>query len=156
VGGDASGGGPGIARSVERLHPFGKWRVLSSYYWGKSLAETGMIVWPAFQKFPIHYDASHIDGMAYSHPSSIRKTSPYSVKLLESYCVACGLLIAASSRRRILSEMKRLHICPKSFNRLCSFGQTRRAAVCENPKRNHSPQMMRETREVSDVQPFQT
>jgi hypothetical protein len=31
------------------------------------------------------------------------------VKLIESYCLACGLLIAASPRRRVLAIMEKLH-----------------------------------------------
>jgi hypothetical protein len=54
--------------------------------------------------------------MASSHPFSIRKTSPYCVKLLESYCVGCGLLIAASPRRQILAIMEKLHECPVYFH----------------------------------------
>jgi hypothetical protein len=34
--------------------------------------------------------------MSFSHPTSVRKASPDCVKLIESYCLACGLLIAAS------------------------------------------------------------
>jgi hypothetical protein len=54
--------------------------------------------------------------MASGHPSSTRKASPHSVKLIESYCVACGLLIAASPRRRILAVMEKLHECPVYFH----------------------------------------
>jgi len=53
--------------------------------------------------------------MASGHSSSIRKTNPHSVKLIESYCLACGLLIAASPRRRILAVMEKLHECPVYF-----------------------------------------
>jgi hypothetical protein len=54
--------------------------------------------------------------MASGHPFSTRKASPYCVKLIESYCVACGLLIAASPRRRILAVMEKLHECPVYFH----------------------------------------
>lgn len=54
--------------------------------------------------------------MVSSDPSSTRKASPYCVKLIESYCVSCGLLIAASPRRRILTVMEKLHQCPVYFH----------------------------------------
>lgn len=54
--------------------------------------------------------------MVSSHPISARKASPYCVKLIESYCLACGLLIAASPRRKILSVMEKLHQCPVYFH----------------------------------------
>jgi len=44
-----------------------------------------------------------------------RKASPYSKKLIESYCSACGLLIAASPRRQVLAIMEKLHRCPVYF-----------------------------------------
>ena len=53
--------------------------------------------------------------MSISHPTSVRKASPYCVKLIESYCLACGLLIAASPRRRILAVMERLYRVPGVF-----------------------------------------
>lgn len=53
--------------------------------------------------------------MVSSHPTSMRKASPYCLKLIESYCLGCGLLIAASPRRRILLVMERLHECPVYF-----------------------------------------
>ena len=53
--------------------------------------------------------------MASDPSSSVRKASPHCVKLIESYCVACGLLIAASPRRRILAVMEKLHECPVYF-----------------------------------------
>jgi hypothetical protein len=51
-----------------------------------------------------------------SHPTSIRKASPYCAKLIESYCLACGLLIAAGPQRRVLAVMERLHTCPVYFH----------------------------------------
>ncbi len=54
--------------------------------------------------------------MVSSHPTSVRKASPYCVKLIESYCLACGLLIAASPRRKILGVMEKLHQCPVYFH----------------------------------------
>jgi hypothetical protein len=53
--------------------------------------------------------------MASGNLSAIRKASPYCVKLMESYCVGCGLLIAASPLRRVLTIMERLHECPVYF-----------------------------------------
>jgi hypothetical protein len=54
--------------------------------------------------------------MVSSHPTSVRKASPYCIKLIESYCLACGLLIAASPRRKILGVMEKLHKCPVYFH----------------------------------------
>lgn len=54
--------------------------------------------------------------MTSGHAAAIRKASPFCRKLIESYCVACGLLIAASPRSRTLSVMEKLHICPVYFN----------------------------------------
>lgn len=47
--------------------------------------------------------------MSFSHPTSVRKASPYCVKLIESYSPVCGLLIAASPRRRVLAIMEKPH-----------------------------------------------
>jgi hypothetical protein len=47
------------------------------------------------------------------HP--YRKISPYSAKLVESYCPGCELLIAASPSRKILDTMEKLHDCPVHF-----------------------------------------
>jgi hypothetical protein len=46
---------------------------------------------------------------------AFRKASPYCVRLIESYCHGCGLLIAASPRRRVLTIMEKLHHCPVYF-----------------------------------------
>jgi len=46
--------------------------------------------------------------MASGNLSAIRKASPYCVKLMDSYCVGCGLLIAARIKER-------LHECPVYF-----------------------------------------
>jgi hypothetical protein len=54
--------------------------------------------------------------MAFSHPSATRKASPHCAKLIESYCHGCGLLIAASPRRRVLALMEKLHQCPVYFH----------------------------------------
>jgi hypothetical protein len=54
--------------------------------------------------------------MPSSHPTSVRKANPYCAKLIESYCVACGLLIAASSRPQVLTVMEKLHSCPVYFH----------------------------------------
>jgi hypothetical protein len=53
--------------------------------------------------------------MRAGHPSAIRKASPFCAKLIESYCAHCGLLIAASPRRRVLSVMEKIHACPVYF-----------------------------------------
>ena len=50
-----------------------------------------------------------------NHEQPTRKVSPYSQRLLESYCPGCGLLIAASPSRKILAIMERLHTCPVYF-----------------------------------------
>jgi len=50
-----------------------------------------------------------------SHPFSTRKINPFCITLIESYCNGCGLLIAASPRRRILAVMEKLHHCPVYF-----------------------------------------
>jgi hypothetical protein len=47
--------------------------------------------------------------------SPVRKASPYCARLIESYCAGCGLLIAASPSRRVLSVMENLHQCPVYF-----------------------------------------
>ena len=54
--------------------------------------------------------------MPSGHPFSTRNVNPLCVKLIESYCKGCGLLIAASPRRRILAFMEKLHRCPVYFH----------------------------------------
>jgi hypothetical protein len=109
-------------------------RVSDHFAWSRFLPEATTTAWPAFH-LPLllvvdanrFEDGSHnsrvsafrnrIEGnMASGRPSSIRKASPHSAKLIESYCVACGLLIAASPRRRILTAMEKLHECPVYFH----------------------------------------
>jgi hypothetical protein len=46
----------------------------------------------------------------------VRRASPFCARLIESYCAGCGLLIAASPLRNILSIMERLHECPVYFH----------------------------------------
>jgi len=45
----------------------------------------------------------------------IHKRNLHAIRLLESYCPGCGLLIAASPSRKILVIMERLHVCPVYF-----------------------------------------
>ena len=47
--------------------------------------------------------------------SPLHKSNPHAPRLVESYCPGCGLLIAASPSRKILSIMERLHVCPVYF-----------------------------------------
>ncbi|HKW75229.1 MAG TPA: hypothetical protein VJN64_06860 [Terriglobales bacterium] len=44
-----------------------------------------------------------------------RRMNPYSSRLVESYCPACELLIAASPSRKVLEVMENLHECPVHF-----------------------------------------
>ena len=46
---------------------------------------------------------------------SVIKVNPRHLKLIESYCPACGLLIAASPRPRVLQILERIHACPVYF-----------------------------------------
>ncbi len=46
---------------------------------------------------------------------SVLKVNPRHPKLIESYCPACGLLIAASPRPQVLRILERIHICPVYF-----------------------------------------
>jgi hypothetical protein len=54
--------------------------------------------------------------MPSGHPFSTRRVNPFSLTLIKSYCKGCGLLIAASLRRRILVVMEKLHECPVDFH----------------------------------------
>jgi hypothetical protein len=54
--------------------------------------------------------------MPSSHPFSTRKVSSSCARLIESYCIGCGLLIAASPKRKILAIMEKLHECPVYFH----------------------------------------
>jgi len=45
----------------------------------------------------------------------VRKTSPQTPKIIESYCSGCGLLVAASPSPRILAMIEELHQCPVCF-----------------------------------------
>jgi hypothetical protein len=85
-----------------------------------------------FRILPIKYDASrwraasiiqclcsrksHRNNMPSGHPFSTRRVNPFSLTLIKSYCKGCGLLIAASLRRRILVVMEKLHECPVYFH----------------------------------------
>lgn len=44
--------------------------------------------------------------------ASHRRANPGVPRLIESYCPACGLLIAASPRPGVLASMERIHNCP--------------------------------------------
>jgi len=46
---------------------------------------------------------------------SVLKVNPSHPKLIESYCPACGLLIAASPRPEVLRIFERIHACPVYF-----------------------------------------
>jgi hypothetical protein len=46
---------------------------------------------------------------------SVFKVNPHHPKLIESYCPACGLLIAASPRPEVLRILERIHACPVYF-----------------------------------------
>ncbi len=48
--------------------------------------------------------------------ASRRKASQSAVGLVASYCKGCGLLIAASPRRKTLDVMETLHRCPVYFH----------------------------------------
>ncbi len=48
--------------------------------------------------------------------ASRRKAAPFAVGLVASYCKGCGLLIAASPRRKTLDVMETLHHCPVYFH----------------------------------------
>ena len=54
--------------------------------------------------------------MSFGPNAPVRKASPYCAKLIESYCAGCGLLIAASPFRKILTVMENLHHCPVYFH----------------------------------------
>jgi len=45
-----------------------------------------------------------------------RRANPFAVGLVESYCEGCGLLIAASPRRKTLDVMEKVHTCPVYFH----------------------------------------
>jgi hypothetical protein len=45
-----------------------------------------------------------------------RKVNPFAVGLVASYCKSCGLLIAASTRRKTLDVMEHAHQCPVYFH----------------------------------------
>ena len=45
-----------------------------------------------------------------------RKAAPSAAGLVASYCKGCGLLIAASPRRKTLDVMETLHHCPVYFH----------------------------------------
>jgi hypothetical protein len=45
-----------------------------------------------------------------------RKAAQFAVGLVASYCKGCGLLIAASPRRKTLDMMEVLHHCPVYFH----------------------------------------
>lgn len=45
-----------------------------------------------------------------------RKVNPFAVGLVASYCKSCGLLIAASIRRKTLDVMEHAHQCPVYFH----------------------------------------
>jgi hypothetical protein len=45
-----------------------------------------------------------------------RKADQFAVGLVASYCKGCGLLIAASPRRKTLDMMETLHHCPVYFH----------------------------------------
>lgn len=45
-----------------------------------------------------------------------RKVNPFAVGLVASYCKGCGLLIAASPRRKTLDVMEHAHLCPVYFH----------------------------------------
>jgi hypothetical protein len=45
-----------------------------------------------------------------------RKVNPFTVGLVASYCASCGLLIAASTRRKSLDLMEKVHQCPVYFH----------------------------------------
>ena len=45
-----------------------------------------------------------------------RKAAESAVGLVASYCKGCGLLIAASPRRKTLDSMETLHHCPVYFH----------------------------------------
>jgi hypothetical protein len=59
-------------------------------------------------------DASNV-GMRHRASGALRKANPHSLRLIESYCEGCGLLIAASPRTQILAVIERLHTCPVYF-----------------------------------------
>jgi len=40
------------------------------------------------------------------------RTNPFAPRLIESYCAACGLLIAASPWPKLLQKIEAVHICP--------------------------------------------
>jgi hypothetical protein len=45
-----------------------------------------------------------------------QKADQFAVGLVASYCKGCGLLIAASPRRKTLDMMETLHRCPVYFH----------------------------------------
>jgi len=47
---------------------------------------------------------------------SVRVVTWFAVGLVASYCKGCGLLIAASPRRKTLDIMETLHQCPVYFH----------------------------------------
>jgi hypothetical protein len=52
--------------------------------------------------------------------SAFRKANRFNVKLLESYCLLCGLLIGASPHHKVLAKLEKLHKCPV-YNRYGDF-----------------------------------
>jgi len=48
--------------------------------------------------------------------ASRQKADQFAVGLVASYCKGCGLLIAASPRRKTLDMMETLHHCPVYFH----------------------------------------
>jgi hypothetical protein len=46
---------------------------------------------------------------------SVWKVNRHQPKLIESYCPACGVLIAASPRPEVLRILERIHACPVYF-----------------------------------------
>jgi hypothetical protein len=46
---------------------------------------------------------------------SLWKVNPRQPKLVEAYCPACAMLIAASPRPEVLRKLERIHVCPVYF-----------------------------------------
>lgn len=84
-----------------------------------------MICWSDQRKIAVALAGeAHQITMRLPPQHAVRKASPYHVRLIESYCLGCGLLIAASPRDKILATMERLHMCPVYFRRGQERGQT--------------------------------
>jgi hypothetical protein len=60
--------------------------------------------------------------------SFIRRVSAKTNRLLESHCNSCGLLVAASPKRRFLEMAERAHICPV----YCNYRRKTHASPEEN------------------------